>query len=86
MGRRLILNNGTIIEGGEAGYSSGNLWLWFTGWTLQQAAAVFFNPAATMRIVFQYGEDEDVYLGYTDCTGLSIDEDGRISVCLVKED
>ena len=83
-GRRLILADGTVIEGGEAGYSQGFLWLYMTGMTLPQAAAVFFNPAATKVIIFQYGELEDIYRNYTECINLSIDTDGQVSVCMKK--
>ena len=83
-GRRLILHDGTVIEDGEAGYSQGFLWCYVTGMTLPQAAAVFFNPAATKVIIFQYGEDEDVYRNFTECVNLSIDTDGLVSVCMKK--
>ena len=83
-GRRLILNDGTIIEGGEAGYSQGFLWVWFTGYTLQQAALMFFDTSKTSKIVFQYGEMESVYEGFTTVMNLGIDVDNKVSVCLTK--
>lgn len=83
-GRRLVLNDGTIIENGEAGYSQGFLWCYFTGYTMQQAAALFFDPTKTAKIVFQYGEMQDEYNGFTVCVNLMIDTDGRLSVCMVK--
>ena len=83
-GVRLILNDGTIIEGGRAGLSLGNLWCFFTGYNLQQATKIFFNPGKTSRIVFQYGEMEDVHEGYTNCTSASIDADGLVTICMEK--
>lgn len=83
-GTRLILNNGTTIEGGSAGYASGNLWLYFTGYTMMEIATMFCNPEVTSHIVFQYGEMEDVYDGYTSCINMNIDIDGNASVCLTK--
>lgn len=83
-GRQLVLNDGTIIEDGEAGYSQGFLWLWFTGYTLQQAAAVFFYAEKTARITFQYGEMEDTYEGFTNCINLNINTDGMVSVCMTR--
>lgn len=83
-GRRLIFNDGTVIENGEAGYSDGTLWLWFAGYTMQDAAAIVFDPNKTCKIVFQYGEMEDEHTGFTSCHVLSIDSDGKITVCLVK--
>ena len=81
-GRRLILNDGTVIENGEAGQTPLNLWLWFGGMTLQEAAALFFDTEKTETITFQYGEMEDIYEGYTSCARLEIDTDGKITVCM----
>lgn len=76
--------DGTTIENGEAGYSGGFLWLYIVGMTLPAVAAIAFDPAKTGHIVFQYGEMQDEYDGFTVCTDLSIDNDGRVSVCMVK--
>lgn len=81
-GRRLILNNDIVIENGEAGYSAGFLWCYITGYTMAEAAEIFLSPGNTARIIFQYGEMEDQYDGYTECMNLMIDTDGKISVCL----
>lgn len=83
-GRRLILQNGTVIEDGNAGESGGLLWLWFTSMTLSMAFALFSNPATTSRIVFQYGDSEYVYEGFTSCRGVNIDADGVLTVCMAK--
>ena len=80
---RLILNDGTAIEGGRAGYAAGSLWLYFAG-TMQQAVSMFLDPAKTARIVFVYGEMSDEYEGFTNCTSINCDIDGNISVCMVK--
>lgn len=81
-GRCLTLADETTIDGGEAGYSQGFLWCFFTGFTLQQAAMIFFNAEKTSRIEFHYGEMVDTYEGFTNCICLTIDTDGKISVCL----
>lgn len=83
-GKRLILNDETVIEDGQAGYSQGFLWLYFTGYTMPEAGAIFFDPLKTDKIIFQYGEMEDVYEHFTSCTNLMIDSDGLISVCMTK--
>lgn len=83
-GQRLILNDNITIENGLAGYADGFLWCYFTGYTLQEAATVFFNPANTAKIEFQYGEAKDTYTGFTTVRTLSVDADGKVSVCLVK--
>ena len=83
MGRRLILADGTTIEGGESGYAGGSLWCYLPGWTMDKAAKVFCDERKTVLIRFEYGEMEDVYSGYTVCTNIMI-SDGQASVCLVK--
>lgn len=83
-GQRLILMDGTIIEGGSCGYSDGRLWCWVKGFTMAQAAQVFFDPEKTGHILYEYGAMTDEYTGFTDCRSLIIDNDGQISVCLVK--
>lgn len=83
-GQRLILKSGITIEDGTAGYAEGNLWCRFTGMTLPVAASMFFDPANTSVIRYQYGEMEDLYEGFTSCVHISIDTEGRVSVCLKK--
>lgn len=81
--RRLILKDGTQIENGEAGYNAGLLWLTLPGMTMPEAAAILFNPAKTGTIWYRYGEDEDEYKGYTNCTAIMAEE-GQISASLRK--
>lgn len=83
-GQRLILNDGTTIENGRCGYSDGHLWVWITGYTMMQAAGIFFDPAKTSRIIYEYGEMSNEYDGFTSCINLMIDTDGMISVCLIR--
>ena len=84
--RSLILNDGTVIEGGNAGMSSsGNLWLWFTGYTMAQAAMMFLDPEKTARIIFRGGEEDEVYEGYTNCININKDESGQFHICMVQE-
>ena len=82
-GQNIVFNDGTVIPG-RVGYADGFLWLWFTGYTIQQAANIFFDPAKTSRIVFQYGDMEDVYEGFTNCISIGVSVDGQASVCMVK--
>ena len=83
-GRQIVLNDGTIIPNGEVGYSEGTLCCWFYGYTMQEAANLFFDSSKTSRIVFDYGDMEDVYVGFTNCTNIGIDTDGRVFVVLVR--
>jgi hypothetical protein len=81
-GQRLKLNDGTTIEGGAAGYSNGFLWCYFSGYTMPRVASLFFDPAKTSRIVFEYGEMSDTFTGFTECVSINTDADGNNSVCL----
>ena len=81
---KLILNDGTVIDNGKAGYSEGFLWCYIIGYTMQQAALLFFDPAKTSKITFEYGADQDVYEWFTDCVNIHIDVDGIIHVCLTR--
>ena len=80
-GIRLILNDGTIIENGTAGVSEKILWLWIPGYTMAQAAEIFFDQSKTEKIIFQYGQMEDVFRNYTNCTSLMMDS-AEVAVCL----
>ena len=83
-GRRLILKDGAKIEGAEAGYSDGFLWLYLTGYPMIMAINTFMNPLKTGLIIFQYGDMEDRYEGFTKCTNIMDDQHGQISVCMTK--
>ena len=82
-GRQLVMNDGTIIPDGEAGFSSGFLWLFLPGYTIQQAAGLAFDPHKTAVIEFDYGDMTDRFEGYTNCTEISANED-QATVCLTK--
>lgn len=81
---KLILNDGTVIDNGLAGYSQGYLWCYMTGYTMQEAANIFFDEQKTREIIFTYGAGRDVYEGFTECVNINIDVDERVSVCLMR--
>lgn len=83
-GQRLIFLDGTIIEGGSCGYADAKLWCWVKGFTMPEAAQIFFDPAKTGKIIFEYGEMSNEYDGFTNCINLFIDNDGQISACLTR--
>ena len=83
-GRQLVLNDGTIIPDGNAGYADGFLWLWFAGFTMQEVASMFLDPEKTSRIEYDYGDMQDVYEDFTNCTSISVSVDGNASVCMAK--
>ena len=85
-GVRLILMDGTVLENATAGSASGVLWCMIPGMTMEQAAAVFLDPNKTGHIVFQYGDMEDEYNGFTTCTALDLDYGDKLSVTLKRGD
>ena len=85
-GRKIILNDGTELEGGEAGYAQGFLWVYLYELSMIQAATLFLDPEKTEKIIFQYGEMQDEWEGFTKCININIDVDGRLSVCMTRED
>lgn len=67
-GRSLVLNPGlheTVLEGSEAGYADGVLWLYLKNMTLSRAFVLLSNPTNTAVIDFHYGDMVDRYEGYT---------------------
>ena len=83
-GRRLILNGDIVLEDCWAGYAEGFLWCYLNGYTIQQAAGMFFDPSNTEHIEFQYGEMSDSYDGFTNCIRLMSETGGMVSVCLLR--
>lgn len=83
-GRRLILADGTRLENSTAGYAEGFLWCYVHEMSMPETAALFFDPAKTATITFEYGEMTDVYHGMTQCRVIGEDMEGVVSVCLAK--
>ena len=80
--RKLIFNDGTEIEGGEAGLSGKQLWLFLPGYTFQQAAEIALDQNKTAVIIFEYSDElADRYEGYVNCTAISVDYD-QTNICL----
>lgn len=81
---RLILNDGTVIEGGSGGLSDGFLWLWLPNWTMRQAVEIAFNESIIGKIIFQYGEEEEVWTGFVDCVSIDSTGNNEIALCFKK--
>ena len=82
-GQRLILMNGRVIENARAGLASGFLWLWIPGITMVEGAEIAFDPEAVQHIIYQYGDMEDTFDGFTVCRNL-MDDDGEIAIRLAQ--
>lgn len=83
MDYQIELQDGTIIQG-IAACAQGFLWLYFKGYTMQQAATLFLDEEKTGHITFTQGEAQTDYEGFTDCRVIQIDADGNNSVCMAR--
>lgn len=70
MGRRIVMADGTIYEGAEIGYAGGVIWCYLKNTTIIDAFADFSDADKTEHLVFQYGEMQDEYTGYTVLTAM----------------
>jgi len=85
-GRKLILNDGTEYDEGEAGASDGLLWCFLKNAAIPGVYADFSDPEKTRRIVFHYGEMQTAFEDYTELTCIRKDQyTGDIAVQLAKE-
>lgn len=84
MGRRLIMNDGTVWDESECGYADGFLWLFLHDVETEEAETVVRNPEATKKIIFEYGEMQDEYTGFSNVQIIR-DEAYGCSVCLTKD-
>lgn len=65
MGRQIVMNDGTIYEDATIGYNGGVIWCNVPNKTIADVIPDFTDHQKTEKLIFQYGEDEDVYEGYT---------------------
>ena len=85
-GRRIILNPGPDeirLEGADAGYADGVLWLYMPGVTLTEAFALVTEPENIQRIHYEYGEMAQEYVGFTKPVTLR-EDDGESAAALKK--
>ena len=61
-GQRLILMDETTIEDGKCGYADGRLWCWLIGYTMQQAAGIFLDPAKTGKAYIHAAQHQKFYI------------------------
>ena len=82
-GRQIRLAKGQVYGNAGCGYAEGYLWCYLRGARLAEVMEDFGDPESTERIVFEYGEMEDVYEGFTAVKVTKEDADG-CAVCLWK--
>ena len=74
MGRRIIMKDGTELEG-SVGYASGVIWLYIQNAVVEEVALIVIDPEKTGLIRNICGETMDVYEGFTHLTVLIKDGD-----------
>ena len=79
----LTLNDGTTVNV-SSGFSDGFLWLWFTGYTMQEIAELFLDESKTSHFTVKIGENETEYDSFTDCRMIQKGVDEKLSVCLTR--
>ena len=65
-GRRIAMNDGTIYEDSEIGYSNDTIWCFISNHTIVEVFSDFSDRSKIARLTFQYGEMEDTYENYTE--------------------
>jgi hypothetical protein len=72
---RLILKDGTVLEGCECGYANKELWCFLKNRTMADAIQYFSDPAKFETIVFEFGIPIDytrlTYSGFTELITIS---------------
>lgn len=81
---RLILNDGTIIDSGQAWLVTGVLRCFFNGYTINEAATLFLDATKTAHIIYDNGETQETFDGYTICTSIDMDVEGYVHIGLEK--
>ena len=77
----LILNDGTTVNV-TSGLSDGFLWLWFTGYSMQEAANLFLDESKTVHFTINSTE----YDCFTDCRLIQRNTEGKLSICLTRSE
>lgn len=78
----LVFGDGSKVDNGSAAYANKDLWLWFKGFTMPEAAAIAFNKQKLETIDYVYGAHMTRYHGFTDCNVISQDADGIVAIRL----
>lgn len=79
--RKIILNDGTVYEDSDVGFADGVIWCFIKNKTIVDVFHDFSDPAKIEKIVYEYGEDQKVYEGFTHLSGI-MEEYDRISILL----
>ena len=83
--RRLVLNDGTVLDKSECGYSDKKLWCYLKDLTFAEAFQVFSDPEKIKTIKFEYGIQtlytRITYTGFSDIDVI-MKHEWSIDICL----
>lgn len=75
-GRRVVMADGTELLDAEIGYTDKHIWCFLKHITFFEAYDLFSNPLKTQTLIFDYGDMQDVYEGFTELDTIKKTEDG----------
>lgn len=82
-GRRIVMADGTELIDSEIGYADGKLWCFLKNVNFSGAYSLFSDPQKTSTLIFDFGDMQSVYEGFTELGGIMKTEDG-VDVQLMK--
>lgn len=82
--RRITLNDGTIYENSDIGFTNGVICCFINGETatVLNTFPVFSDSAKTEKIVYEFGEKQNTYEGFTHLGGIWEEYGGGITILL----
>ena len=83
-GRRIVMADGTELIDSTIGYSDGHIWCFLVNISFSTAYELFSDAQKTGTLIFDYGDMQDVYEGYTKVHTVKTTEFG-VDVRLNKE-
>ena len=81
----LIFSDGTVIEDGFCSLDGEELICIIKGFSMNQSAQLFLDPARTARIEYRTQYESRIYDGFSDCWSIFKDANGKITAIMRKE-
>ena len=75
-GRRVVMADGTELIDATIGYANRHIWCYLQNITLPVAYDLFSDPQKIGTLVFDYGDMQDVYEGFTELHTIQRSENG----------
>lgn len=81
-GRKIIFGDGSEIVGGECGFYSDTLWCYNAGTDVFDVVSLFSEKNKTKKITFIYGDQKNIYEGFTEIIAAIKDYNGVVKIAL----